>query len=81
MATEIRGHNVKVRLQCASDFVPTAAVIAATPKNEMIASSAGPADRFYYPSRYNAAAGLGIRSVSVAFMRINYTALTIPVKL
>ena len=29
MATEIRGHNVKVRLQCASDLVPTAAVVAA----------------------------------------------------
>ena len=29
MATEIRGHDVKVRLQCTSDLVPTAAVIAA----------------------------------------------------
>ena len=29
MATEIRGHNVKVRSQCASDLVPAAAVIAA----------------------------------------------------
>lgn len=29
MASEIRGHNVKVRLQCASDLVPAAAVIAA----------------------------------------------------
>jgi hypothetical protein len=75
MATEIRGHNVKVRLQCASDFVPTAAVIAATVDKDQRRR------RFYYPSRYNAAAGLGIRSVSVAFMRINYTALTIPVKL
>ena len=30
MATEIRGHNVKVRLQCVSDRVPAAAVVAAT---------------------------------------------------
>jgi hypothetical protein len=29
MATEIRGHNVKVRPQCASDLVPAVAVIAA----------------------------------------------------
>ena len=29
MTTEIGGHNVKARLQCASDRVPTAAMVAA----------------------------------------------------
>ena len=29
MATEIRGHNMKVWLQCSSDLVPAAAVVAA----------------------------------------------------
>jgi hypothetical protein len=29
MTTKIRGHDMKVRLQCASDLVPAAAVVAA----------------------------------------------------